>query len=281
MPVIHSLADTIRLNTGVTMPGYGFGCYKITDPAETITAVTAAVDAGYRYLDTAAFYKNEAAVGHAVRQCGLPREQVFVLSKIWPTFFDNPVETLHESLTLLGMDYLDGYLLHWPGTDRDKRLLAFEALLKEVEKGTIRALGVSNFMQSHLEELHDEFGLWPTQNQIEIHPAFAQPELCAFCAARGIQAVSWAPLGRGRNLDAPEVHGLASRFGKSPSQILLRWHLERGLLPIPKSSNPDRIRENAAVFDFSLDAAAMAVLDGMNLPDNAARTGADPMIFTG
>lgn len=213
--MIHALSDTVRLNNGLAMPGYGFGCYKITDENEAVTAVRAALDCGYRYIDTAAYYKNENAVGRAVRDSGIPREKLFVLSKVWPTFFENPLESLHESLRLLNMEYLDGFLLHWPGISRDKRLHAFECLLRETERGTIRALGVSNFLQIHLEELHQTFGLWPTQNQIEIHPSFPQRALCAFCKKRDIQVVSWAPMGRGKTLDNPIVRELAARLGKS------------------------------------------------------------------
>ena len=275
----HAVGQT--RHAGLPMPGYGFGCYKIWDAADCVRAVRTALDCGYRYIDTAAFYKNEEAVGKALRESGLAREDIFVVTKVWPTFFDRPVEALHESLRLLGLDYVDGYLLHWPGTSRDARLRAFERLLGEQERGYIHALGVSNYLAPHMDEIHSVFGLWPAMNQIEVHPAFAQRELCAYCAQLEVPVIAWAPMGRGRLLEHPVVTALAAELGHTPAQVILRWHMQQGRIAIPKSSTPQRIVENAQVFDFALPAQAMAALDALDLPNKAGRTGADPWLFAG
>lgn len=179
--MIENISALLRLNDGMEMPGFGFGCYKASGP-ELALAVREAVACGYRYIDTAAYYNNEDTVGEALRQSGQPRETLFVLSKIWPTDFAEPVRALEQSLKLLGLDYLDGCLLHWPGLDDARRLRAFEQLLRQKEQGKIRVLGVSNFLAEHLSEMRDTFGFWPALNQIEVHPLFSQAGLCRFCA---------------------------------------------------------------------------------------------------
>lgn len=276
--MIGQIGDRIHLSDGQEMPGYGFGVYK-AGGRELVDALAAAFASGYRYIDTAAFYENEKEVGEAIRASGLPREELFILSKIWPSSFSDPEGALESSLRRLGLDYLDGYLLHWPGLDTALRLKAFEALLREQSRGRIRVLGVSNFIGRHLAELHENFGLWATVNQIEVHPLFQQRELCSFCAERGIQVVSWSPLGRGGAVGLPAVREMAAARKRSPAQIVLRWQIQKNLLPIPKSVHPDRIRENADVFDFTLSAGEMAVIDGLELPDNAGRTGKDPLVW--
>lgn len=275
---MESIFSTVTLNDGTIMPGFGFGCYKASGP-ELALAVREAVDCGYRYVDTAAYYHNEDIVGEALRHSGLAREKLFVLSKIWPTDYDEPVRALDQSLRLLGLDHLDGYLLHWPGLDSERRLCAIEKLLRQQEAGKIRVLGVSNFLEEHLSELHDAFGFWPVINQIEVHPLFSQAELCRFCARRGIQVISWSPLGRGREMENAVVRGLAADLGRTPAQILLRWHLEKALLPIPKSVHAERVRENAAVFDFRLTPEQVAALDALHLPGDQGRMGPDPLAY--
>lgn len=276
--MIGAISDTLRLNNGESMPGFGFGCYKASGP-ELALAVREAVARGYRYIDTAAYYRNEDMVGRALQDCGMPREELFVLSKIWPSDFEAPARALEQSLRLLGLEYLDGFLLHWPGPDASRRLHAFEALLRLKEQGKIRVLGVSNFLAGHLNQLQENFGFWPALNQIEIHPFFTQPALCRFCAERDIRVISWSPLGRGRDLEHPAVQSLAAELNKTPAQIVLRWHLEKGLLPIPKSVHAERIRENSDVFGFSLDAARVAVLDRLELPEGRGRMGPDPLCY--
>ena len=242
-------------------------------------AVREAVACGYRYIDTAAYYRNEDTVGRALRECGTPRQELFVLSKIWPSDFDAPARAVEHSLKLLGLEYLDGCLLHWPGMDACRRLHVFEALLRLQEQGKIRVPGVSNFLAEHLMQLQENFGVWPALNQIEAHPFFSQSALCCFCAERGIRVISWSPLGRGRDLEHPSVQNLAADLNKTPAQIVLRWHLEKGLLPIPKSVHVERIRENSDVFGFSLDAAQIATLDRLELPEGRGRMGPDPLSY--
>ncbi len=279
--MITHLDETITLNNGLTMPGYGFGCYKMTDPTQTETAVRVAVDCGYRMIDTAGFYENEDFVGSGIRASSIAREKLFVVSKIWPTLFEDTPKQLEQSLRLLNTEYLDAFLLHWPGTNKKARLKAFEQLLYAVEKKYIRSVGVSNFLQVHLEELHATFGIWPALNQIEVHPTFNQRALCQFCAEKGIHVVSWAPLGRGNLLNHPTVLQQAARLEKKPAQVLLRWHIEQNLVPIPKSLHAERILENTHVFDFTLDTEATHALDALHIPENAGRTGSDPLTFSG
>lgn len=274
--MITGISQLIPLNDGLQMPGYGFGCYKAAGK-ELEDAVDCALGLGYRYIDTASFYENEQGVGEALARSRLPRGEIFVVSKIWPTEFPDPAAALRRSLDKLGLEYLDGYLLHWPGLNTPLRLKAFEFLLEARAHGKIRVAGVSNFLRPHLEELYRHFHVWPAINQIEIHPLFQQKELCAFCAERGIQVVSWSPLGRGRELSIPLIGEMAAALGKSPAQVLLRWQIQKNLVPIPKSVHKERIAENADVFDFSLDDRQMAELNGLDLPGASARIGKDPM----
>lgn len=274
--MINSIAQQIDLNDGNRMPGYGFGCYKLKGE-ELLMALACAWKAGYRLYDTAAFYDNEEGVGKGLRL--YPPDAYFLVSKIWPTAFDQPVKALDASLKKLGRDYLDAYLLHWPGTSQKLMLSAWESLLREQEKGKIRSLGVSNFLERHLEEIHKAFDHYPPLNQIEIHPYHQEKDLCAYCQKREIAVMAWAPLGRGIELKDPEIDAIARKLGKKPGQVILRWQLQGDKIPIPKSSHAERIIENAHVFDFTLDQAQMEAIDGLNRPDG--RTGADPDSFAG
>lgn len=274
--MIERTAQKIDLNDRVRMPGYGFGCYKIKGEP-LLAALATAWEAGYRLYDTAAFYDNEETVGQAL--AGKPLDEYFLVSKIWPTSFGQPVKTLDTSLKKLGRDYLDGYLLHWPGTDARLMLNAYETLLREKEKGKIRTLGVSNFLERHLEELKKEFDLYPSLNQIEIHPWHQEKNLSEFCQKRGITVMAWAPLGRGHDVKDDAIVAIAREVGKTPAQVILRWQIQGDKVAIPKSAHADRIIENSRVFDFSLDNAQMAAIDKLNRPDG--RTGADPDTFAG
>lgn len=278
MLAIKDIFARIKLNNGQTMPGYGYGVYKMFGQ-ELFSGIACALACGYRYIDTASFYKNEKEVGEAVRKTGIRREELFIVSKLWPTQFADPVKALDESLRLLSLDYLDGYLLHWPGLDAKRRFNAWEQLLRQCETGKIRILGVSNFLEPHLLELQQKFAIWPAINQIEVHPHYQEKELRDFCAQKGVAVVSWSPLGRGGGVDIPEIVELGKIFGKTPAQIILRWQIQSGLVPIPKSAHACRIRENADIFDFSLDAAQMAAIAALDLPGNAGRTGKDPMLW--
>lgn len=274
--MINNILELITLNDGHKMPGYGFGCYK-ADGTELEVAVDTALGCGYRYIDTASFYGNEEIVGKAIKKSSVKRDEIFVVSKIWPTEFRDPVAALNRSLERLGLEWLDGYLLHWPGLDETLRLKTFESLMREQAKGRIRVLGVSNFLQSHLEDLYAHFHIWPPINQIEIHPLFQEKDLCHFCVQRRIQVISWSPLGRGKAMGLPLIVDIAKAVGKTPAQVMLRWQIQKNLVPIPKSIHRERILENADVFDFSLDERQMAELDGMDMPGNGGKIGKDPM----
>lgn len=275
--MIKAIGGKVTLSNGVEMPGFGYGCYKVFGD-ELVNAINAAWDVGYRLFDTAAFYRNEETVGQAL--AAYNESEFFLISKIWPTDFDNPAKAFEESLKKLGRDYLDGFLLHWPGTNEKNMLLAYEAMLQEREKGKIRALGVSNFLQCHLMTIQREFGRWPEINQIEVHPVFQQSGLCQFCKERGIEVMAWSPLGRGRTLDDPVLQRIGQAYGKSPAQVVLRWHIQQERVPIPKSAHVKRVEENADVFDFSLTDADLRAIGALE-KGVPGRTGKDPMTFSG
>lgn len=275
--MIDSIGQRIALNDGNTMPGYGFGTYK-ADGQELPGGIATAWQCGYRLFDTAAFYGQEDIVGEGLKN--YPLDEYFLISKIWPTAFDNPVKALDACLKLLKRDYLDGYLLHWPGKVEKARLGAWEKLLRCREEGKIRSLGVSNFLKVHLEEIAANFGACPAMNQIECHPVFSQPELCEFCREKHIAVMAWSPLGRGRNLNSETIVNIAKALRKTPAQVVLRWHVQEGRIAIPKSVHAERIRENAEIFDFALDGTQLKALDALD-EGVKGRAGADPMTFAG
>jgi 2,5-diketo-D-gluconate reductase A len=264
----------VTLNNGVRIPQIGFGVFRIPED-ETVPAVLTAIEAGYRGIDTASLYGNETAVGRAVAASGLPREQLFVTTKLWnddqgyrpaPRAFD-------ASLRRLGLDYVDLYLIHWPVPAKGAYLDTWKAFEEIAASGRARAIGVSNFQPWHLRPLLDRGGVVPAVNQVELHPAFQQEEVRAFDRAHGIVTEAWSPLARGQFLADPVITGLARRYGRTPAQIVLRWHVELGNVVIPKSVTPSRIRENIEIFDFTLSADDLAAVRAL---DRGARTGPDP-----
>ncbi|MBF4462829.1 aldo/keto reductase [Rathayibacter sp. VKM Ac-2878] len=264
----------LPLNDGRAIPQIGLGVYKIGD-AEASRVVASAIEAGYRHVDTATLYANERGVGEGIRASGLPREQVFVTTKVWNDDhgFDETLAAFDRSLELLGTDYVDLYLVHWPIPSRDRYVDTYRALERLRQEGRARSIGVSNFAIEHLERLLDETGVVPAVNQVELHPRLPQDELLAFDSAHGIVTQAWSPLARGRLLDDPVLAGLAAAHGVSPAQVVLRWHVQRGVGVIPKSADPGRIRQNLDVFGFELDADEMAALAGLATGE---RTGRDP-----
>jgi diketogulonate reductase-like aldo/keto reductase len=259
-----TLGSTVILNNGVAMPRLGLGVYQTGPGRETRTAVLAALELGYRLVDTAAVYGNERDVGAALRESGVPREQVFVTTKLWNSDhgYQRTLRAFDSSLRALGLDVLDLYLLHWPVPNvRLQSWLALERLLLE---GRARAIGVSNFTIPHLSELLDAGDVAPAVNQIELHPFLPQIELVAFCHGRGVQVEAYSPLARGERMDHPALQRIARGHRKSPAQVMIRWSLQRGLVTIPKSARRERIAENADVFDFTLEPAEMKDLDGLN-----------------
>ncbi|MET9956866.1 aldo/keto reductase [Streptomyces sp. NPDC006339] len=265
---------TITLNNGVEIPQLGFGVFQVPDE-ETTTAVAHALAAGYRSIDTAAIYGNEAGVGKALAASGIAREELFVTTKLWNADqgYDATLRAFDTSLGKLGLDHVDLYLIHWPAPAKDLYLESWRAIETLVADGRVRAAGVSNFQPSHLTRLLDHSDLVPAVNQIELHPGLQQRPLREMHAAHGIATEAWSPLAQGAVLKDPLLRELADRYGKSPAQVVLRWHLQLGNIVIPKSVTPARIRENLDVFDFSLTAGEMESLTSL---DAGLRTGPHP-----
>ncbi|GAA1921662.1 aldo/keto reductase [Streptantibioticus ferralitis] len=273
-----SKVPAITLNNGVTMPQLGYGVWQVPD-AQAETAVRTALEAGYRSVDTAAAYGNEAGTGRALASSGIPREELFATTKVWNNHhgYDSTLRAFDTSLAKLGLEQLDLYLIHWPVPSRDLYVDTWRALEKLYADGLTRAIGVCNFQPAHLRRLLDETDIVPAVNQIELHPHFQQAELRAFHAEHNIATEAWSPLGQGRGLlDDPTIATIAGRHGRTPAQIVLRWHLQIGDVAIPKSVTPSRIVENINVFDFELDADDLAALAGM---DTGTRLGPDPDTF--
>ncbi|RKP47335.1 aldo/keto reductase [Cohnella endophytica] len=266
------LDSTVELLNGVEMPRLGLGVWRAQDGQETENAVSVALKAGYRSIDTASMYQNEQGVGRAIRASGIPREQVFVTTKVWNNEqgYDSTLRAFSESLDRLEMEYADLYLVHWPVVGKYKE--TYRALEEMYDQGRVRAIGVSNFNIHHLEDLMGTCRIKPMVNQVELHPLHTQKKLFAFCRKEGIQLESWRPLMQGR-LDLPLIQELAAKYGKTAAQIVLRWHLQLGIVTIPKSVREARILENADLFDFELEPEDMVRIDGLN---QNQRFGADP-----
>jgi len=274
-----SQVPVIKLNNGVEIPQLGFGVFQVPN-AETAQAVTTALEAGYRSIDTAKIYDNEKGVGEAVRASGLAREELFVTTKLWndEQGYDAALKGFDASLSRLGLDYVDLYLIHWPAPSADRYVDTWKALEKIASDGRARAIGVSNFAQRHLQRLFDETETVPAVNQVELHPDLAQLELRGFHAEHGIATEAWSPLAQGDLLTEQSLVALGEKYGKTPAQIILRWHLQIGNVVIPKSVTPDRIRGNIDVFDFELADDDIAVIGEL---DAGKRIGPDPETFDG
>lgn len=270
---------TVTLNNGVQMPQLGFGVFQVSDD-ETTAAVGAALAAGYRSIDTAAIYGNEAGTGRALAQSGIARDELFITSKLWiaDLGYEETLAAYQSSLDKLGLDYLDLYLIHWPAPELAKYGESWLALEKLLADGRVRAIGVSNFLPEHAQKLIDQGGTVPAVNQVELHPALQQRDVEAFNAANGIATEAWSPLAQGALLQEPAVLEIAARHGRTPAQVILRWHLQQGRIIIPKSVTPARIRENLDVFNFSLSAEELTVIDGL---ERDGRTGPHPAEFHG
>ncbi|MFC5531114.1 aldo/keto reductase [Cohnella yongneupensis] len=262
----------VELLNGVTMPQLGLGVWRAEAGEETERAVLAALEAGYRSIDTASLYKNEKSVGQAIRSSGIPREEVFVTTKVWNSEqgYESTIASFHNSLRQLEMDYVDLFLVHWPVVDKYKE--TYRAIEDLYVQGKIKAIGVSNFQIHHLEDLMNVCRIKPMVNQVELHPLLTQKKLLAFCRKEGIQLESWRPLMNG-NLDVLLLAELAKKYGKTPAQIALRWQLQLGIVTIPKSVRPERIRENASLYDFALEPEDIVRIDALN---ENRRFGADP-----
>jgi len=274
------LADSgqgANLSNGVRMPWLGLGVFRIADGPEVEQVVRWALDVGYRSVDTAAVYGNEAGLGRAIRASSVPREEIFVTTKVWNTDqgYERTLHAFDTSLKHLGMDYLDLYLIHWPVKDTTRD--SWRALEKLYRDGRVRAIGVSNFLAHHLRALMEDTEIVPMVNQVEFHPYFCQLSLLEFCARHTIQVQAWGSLMQGKVFEVPEVTALADKYGKTAAQVVLRWTLQHGVIAISKSSHRARIEANANIFDFAIDSSDMAKLDAL---DRDLRLGPDPDSFS-
>ncbi|MGD9929617.1 MAG: aldo/keto reductase [Mangrovibacterium sp.] len=264
---------SVKLSNGLEMPVLGLGVFLSKEGSEVINAVKYALETGYRSIDTAAVYKNENGVGQAIRESELPREEVFLTSKVWNSDqgYHNTLRAFDESLNKLQTDYLDLYLVHWPKGESSHE--SWTALEELYDSGRVKAIGVSNFMVPHLEDLMKGCRIKPMVNQYEFHPELVQPALLDFCKSHQIQPEAWSPIMKGRVNDIPVLKALAAKYQKSPAQITLRWDIQKGVVTIPKSVTPERIKINAEIFDFELSEEDMAKIDAL---DQDKRIGPDP-----
>jgi 2,5-diketo-D-gluconate reductase A len=269
----------ITLNDGARIPQVGLGVWQ-TPNNEAAPAVKAALDAGYRHVDTAAVYENEEGVGEGIRQSGLARADIFLTTKLWNTDqgYEQTLKAFDASLKRLGTDYVDLYLIHWPSAHRGLFVDTWKAFVKLKEEGRAKSIGVSNFHPEHIEKIVAETGVVPVINQIELHPDFQQREARDFHDKHKIATQSWSPLGQGKLLGHPVIADIAGKLGRTPAQVIIRWHIDNGLVVIPKSVTPSRIVENFKVFDFKLSAEDLEKLNALD--DAGARIGPDPKTAT-
>ncbi|WP_312094204.1 aldo/keto reductase [Niallia sp.] len=264
--MISSLKSTTTLHNGVEMPWLGLGVFLVKDGEEVVNSVKAALEVGYRSIDTAAVYKNEEGVGKAIAESNVPREELFITTKVWNADqgYEATLAAFDVSMKKLGLDYLDLYLIHWPLPSQGKFVETWRALEKLYKDGRVRAIGVSNFKVHHLEEVIANNEIVPMVNQVEYHPRFNQRELHDFCKKHSIQLEAWSPLMQGGLLEEPTLVGIAKKYNKSTAQIIIRWDIQTGVVTIPKSVKAHRIAENADVFDFELSKEDMNKINGLN-----------------
>lgn len=274
MPHPITPAPRLSLDDGATIPQLGYGLYKVP-AADAARLCREAIAIGYRHLDTAAFYGNEQGVGEAVREAPVPREELFVTSKVWKddNGYDTTLRAFDASMARLGLTTLDLYMIHWPVPSTDSFVDTWRALVRLREEGRVTSIGVANFHAHHIDRIIAETGVAPVVNQVELHPWLPQTELREFDESRGIRTEAWSPLARGRILATPLLDDLAAKHGRTPAQIVLRWHIELGNIVIPKASSPERLRENLDVFDYALDPDD---LDAIASLETGERTGRDP-----
>lgn len=272
----HNLTNCTTLNNGLEMPWLGFGVYQVEEGQEVQNAVSTALKLGYRSIDTAAVYGNEVGVGKALKESGIPREEIFLTTKVWndDQRKNRTLEAFQESLDRLQTDYVDLYLIHWPVAGFYEE--TWKAMEEIYKSGRAKAIGVSNFLIPHLEDILKNSTIVPIVNQIEFHPYLVQPELLSFCQNNNIQVEAWSPLMQGNIVSVPELQKIAEKYKKSPAQITLRWNLQHNVVTIPKSVTPNRILENTQIFDFELSQTEMDLIDSL---DQKKHFGPDPANF--
>lgn len=270
-------APTLPLNDGRSIPQLGFGVWQVSKD-DIVASVSKALEVGYRHIDTAAIYGNEKGVGKAIRESGIPREDLWVTTKLWNDRHGDARAALEESLEKLGLDWVDLYLIHWPVPGQDLRIQAWEEFERAQADGLVKSIGVSNFHREHLDEILSRGTVKPVVNQIELHPTFAQRELAEFCTSRDILIEAWSPLGQAQDLTAEPIAEIAAEHGVTPAQVIIRWHLEQGRIVFPKSVTPERIAENFEVFGFELSGEELRRIDDL---DAGNRIGKNPDEFTG
>lgn len=253
----------VELSNGIKMPAIGFGTYNTGDFSETLESVKIALANGYKQIDTASFYNNEEAVGQGIKESGIPREEIFIVTKVWndEQGYKNTLKAFENSTKKLGTDYLDLYLIHWPTTLNNETWKALEYLYSQ---GKVKAIGVCNFKESHLEDLMKMATIMPMVNQIEIHPIRSQKDMISYCENKNIKLIAWGPLSRGKIFNDSLMLELSSKYKKDIGQIILRWHIQNNVIPIPKSSNEERIKSNFNIFDFDISKEDMIKIDKLN-----------------
>ncbi|ARW08301.1 aldo/keto reductase [Bacillus atrophaeus] len=276
--MVASLKDTVKLHNGVEMPRFGLGVFKVENGSEATESVKAAIKNGYRSIDTAAIYKNEEGVGVGIKESGVARDELFITSKVWneDQGYETTLAAFEKSLERLELDYLDLYLIHWPGKDKYKD--TWRALEKLYKDGKVRAIGVSNFQVHHLEELLKDAEIKPMVNQVEFHPCLTQVELREYCKKQGIQVEAWSPLMQGQLLDNEVLKQIAEKHNKSVAQVILRWDLQQDVITIPKSIKEHRIIENADIFDFELSQEDIEKINALN-KDERVGPNPDELLF--
>jgi 2,5-diketo-D-gluconate reductase A len=273
------LIPTIKLNDHTTIPQIGFGLYLVEDQ-QTNSSVQEAFKAGYRSIDSAQIYQNEAGLGHAIKEGGIKREELYITTKIWNSEqgYDSTLKSFDVSMSKLGLEKLDLLLIHWPSAHRGLYMETWKAMIQLQRNGRVKSIGVSNFAIEHLKNILDGSSVVPVINQIELHPHFQQNELRAFHDQHNIKTESWSPLGQGKVIADPVIKKIADKHKKTPAQVILRWHMENGLIAIPKSVTPARIVENIHIFDFKLDESDLAAI--AKVDDKNGRIGPDPVTAT-
>jgi diketogulonate reductase-like aldo/keto reductase len=273
--LMKNLQSTTTLHNGIKMPWFGLGVFKVEEGSEVVNSVKAAIDAGYRSIDTAAIYGNEEGVGKAIAESNVPREELFITTKVWNSAqgYESTLLAFEESMKKLGLEYLDLYLIHWPVPKLNKYKETWRALEKLYKDGRIRAIGVSNFKEHHLKDLLETCEIKPMVNQVEYHPRLTQTSLHEFCKQNEIQLEAWSPLMQGGLFEEPTLNEIANKYNKSVAQIILRWDLQNEVVTIPKSIKPHRIQENADIFDFQISEEDMNKISSLNQDQ---RVGSDP-----